>query len=130
MTFATPGPVPLRRENSAMKVLVLNAGSSTLKFSLIDSEGERVLASGVADWSVDPARLSVRRPGQPDRDKPLSIRHHADAVHPVLAELVGDTAAIAAVGHRVVHGGERYTSSVLVTPEVKAAIAQLAELAP
>jgi acetate kinase len=113
-----------------MKILVLNAGSSTLKFSLIDSEGERLLASGVADWSAEPARLTASRPGRPDSDKPLSIRRHADAVHPVLAELADDRHSIAAVGHRVVHGGERYTSSVLVTSEVKQAIAELVELAP
>src|SRR5712692_6240117 len=129
-----------------MRILVLNAGSSTLKFSLIDSEGERVLASGVADWSAEPARLTIRRPphptlspsggegrvrgDRPESDKPLSIRRHADAVHPVLAELAEYAHDIAAVGHRVVHGGERYTSSVLITPEVRAAIAELAELAP
>jgi acetate kinase len=113
-----------------MKILVLNAGSSTLKFSLVESDGERLLASGLADWSADPARLTIRKPDQPDVDKSLSVRHHADAVHPVLAELSEYASGIGAVGHRVVHGGERYTSSVLVTPQVRSAIAELAELAP
>jgi acetate kinase len=113
-----------------MKILVLNAGSSTLKFSLIDSDGERVLASGVADWSAEPAHLTVRRSGQTESDRALSIRRHADAVQPVLAELERDSGEITAVGHRVVHGGERYTASVVITPEVRRAIGELGELAP
>jgi acetate kinase len=113
-----------------MKILVLNAGSSTLKFSLIEMDGEHLLASGVADWSTQPACLTLNRGGQPKKTKPLSIRSHADAVHPALAELAEESHNIAAVGHRVVHGGERYTSSVVVTDEVKRAIGDLAELAP
>jgi acetate kinase len=60
----------------------------------------------------------------------LSIRRHCDAVHPVLAELAEYRDAIVAVGHRVVHGGEKSASSVIITPDVRAAINKLAELAP
>src|SRR5262245_10229169 len=119
-----------RWEGSVMKILVLNAGSSTLKFSLIESDGERPLATGLADWSASPARLSVKRPNQANFKKTLTIRRHGEAVEPVLAELTPEHGDIAAVGHRIVHGGERYTSSVVVTPEVRTAIADLAELAP
>ncbi len=112
-----------------MKVLVLNAGSSTLKFGLIESDGEHVLAEGVADWGADPARFTLRRPGQPEASCGLALRGHGDAVGRVL-EALGDLGEIAAVGHRVVHGGDVYTASVRVTPEVKAAVAALAELAP
>jgi acetate kinase len=120
-----------------VKVLVLNAGSSTLKFSLFESDGERVLGEGQADWSAEPARLTVRRPGAADRISELDARHHGDATDQVLQALLhgdqpllGGLADLAAVGHRVVHGGQRYTASVHITPDVKAAIAELAELAP
>ncbi|HZT81036.1 MAG TPA: acetate kinase [Gemmataceae bacterium] len=120
-----------------MIVLVLNAGSSTLKFSLFESDGERLLGSGTADWASSPARFSVCRTGQPEQRTEADLRRHADAVGWVLRELTaGDPpmlrslSEIAAVGHRVVHGGDSYTASVLVTPAVKAEIARLAELAP
>jgi acetate kinase len=109
---------------------VLNTGSSTLKFSLMESDGERLLATGLADWSASPSRLVVKRPSQATFKKTLTISRHGEAIDPVLAELTPEHGDIAAVGHRIVHGGERYTSSVIVTPEVRAAIAELAELAP
>jgi acetate kinase len=120
-----------------VKILVLNAGSSSLKFSLIESTDERVLGEGAIDWSSEPAQLTLQRAGQPAARSELSVRRHQDAVHPALAALtsgnpplVGSLTDITAVGHRIVHGGERYTSSVVVTPAVKRAIGELAELAP
>jgi acetate kinase len=120
-----------------VKVLVLNAGSSTLKFSLFESNGEHVLGEGQADWSVEPARLTVRRPGAEEKNAVLDVRHHGDAMTQVLRELLhgeppvlGGLTDLAAVGHRVVHGGERYKASVRITPAVKDAIGELAELAP
>jgi acetate kinase len=120
-----------------VKVLVLNAGSSSLKFSLFDTDGERVLGEGLADWSAEPAQLTVRRAGAPEARSELAVKHHEDALGQVLDELLhgkppllGSTGDLGAVGHRVVHGGDRYTTAVRVTPAVKAAIAELAELAP
>jgi acetate kinase len=120
-----------------VKVLVLNTGSSSLKYSLFESDGEHLLGDGLADWSRQPARFTVRRPGGPDATSELLLAHHGEAVGRVLGELTREPAPllrslaeIAAVGHRVVHGGRRYTQSVRVTAEVKAAIAELAELAP
>ncbi len=120
-----------------MLILVLNAGSSTLKFSLIESDGERLLGEGGIDWSTEPARLTVKRPGAPPQQTELTVAHHGDAVSHVLAgltrgspPLLGDLKEVAAVGHRVVHGGDVYTRSVLVTPEVKRVIGELSELAP
>lgn len=120
-----------------MKVLVLNTGSSSLKFSLYETDGERVLGEGLADWSADPAQLTVRRAGAGETRSELTVQRHEDAVARVVDELLrgdapllGAVGDLGAVGHRVVHGGDRYTAAVRVTPEVKAAIAELAELAP
>ncbi len=111
-----------------MKVLVINTGSSTVKFGLIESDGEAVLLEGLADWSARPARLEVRRAGASAENRTLDAGRHADAVARILEHLaLGD---VAAVGHRVVHGGPEFRASVRVTPEVKARLAELTELAP
>jgi acetate kinase len=120
-----------------MQLLVCNTGSSSLKFSLFEAEAECLLAEGGVDWSATPTRLVVRAPGRPEVREELPLRHHADALVRVLdvlrsgpepsLEALGD---IQGVGHRVVHGGERYTRAALITPEVKQAIAALSELAP
>jgi acetate kinase len=120
-----------------MKTLVCNAGSSSLKFSLFEAEGELLLAEGGIDWSTTPARLVVRCTGQPEVREELTLQHHADAIARILDALQAGPAAplqapgaVHAVGHRVVHGGERYTTAVRITPEVKRAIDAMAELAP
>jgi acetate kinase len=93
-----------------MNVLVCNAGSSTLKFSLVEATNERLLARGATAWSP--------------RGKDESIAGVLDEIR------AGGGHAIDAVGHRVVHGGSRYTTAVRVTPRVRGAIAELSELAP
>lgn len=120
-----------------MKTLVCNAGSSSLKFSLFEVEGELLLAEGGIDWSTTPTRLVVHCPGQPERREELTLQYHAEAIARILEALQAGPAAplrtpddVQAVGHRVVHGGERYTTAVRITPEVKQAIDALAELAP
>ena len=119
-----------------MKVVVINTGSSTVKFSLIESDGERVLLDGAADWASPPARLTVRRTGQAPVSRELPDAGHGAAVRAALAEIAqGPDAAIrpgevAGVGHRVVHGGPRYTASVRITPQVKADLAAMTDLAP
>src|SRR5512132_1652963 len=120
-----------------MKVLVCNAGSSSLKFSLFEAEGELLLAEGGIDWTTKPTRLVFRRTGHQEIRDELKLEKHADAVARILDDLrAGPSAALdtledlRAVGHRVVHGGERYTAAVRITPEVKQAIEELAELAP
>jgi acetate kinase len=119
------------------KILVCNAGSSSFKFSLFDTEEEVLLAEGGIDWIRKPTRLVFRRAGQPEIREELKLEKHADAAARILDDLqAGPSAALQgrgelqAVGHRVVHGGERYTSAVLITPEVKQTIKELTELAP
>src|SRR5215470_18865079 len=106
------------------KILVCNAGSSSLKFSLFDAEDEMLLADGGIDWLRKPARLVVRVANQPEIREELKLEKHADAVAQILDYLHAGSSAplqsledLQAVGHRVVHGGERYTSAVLITPE-------------
>src|SRR4029453_14695885 len=120
-----------------MKILVCNAGSSSLKFSLFEAEEELLLAEGGVDWSRKPTRLVFRRTGEEELREELKLEKHADAIVRILDDLqAGPSAALdsledlRAVGHRVVHGGERYTSAVRITREVKQAIEELAELAP
>ncbi|MGD0260416.1 MAG: acetate kinase [Verrucomicrobiota bacterium] len=120
-----------------MKILVCNSGSSSLKFSLVEAEQELTLAEGSIDWTTRPTRLVFRRPGQPEIREELHLHEHTDALARILADLQAGPSAplqgiqdIDAVGHRVVHGGKRFTEAVRITPEVKCAISELSELAP
>jgi acetate kinase len=120
-----------------MKILVCNAGSSSLKFSLFEAEGELLLADGGIDWTTKPTRLVFRRSGQQEVREELKLQKHSDAAARILDDLQAGPSALLhvigelqAVGHRVVHGGERYTAAVRITPEVKRVIGELAELAP
>jgi len=124
-------------QETKTKILVCNAGSSSLKFSLFDAEDEALLADGGVDWLTKPARLVFRGPDQPEIREELKLETHADAAARILDDLqTGPSPALRsledlrAVGHRVVHGGERFTSAVQITAEVKRAIEELAELAP
>src|SRR6266403_4919920 len=119
------------------KVLVCNAGSSSFKFSLFDAEDEILLADGGIDWIRKPTRLVFRRAGQPETQEELKLEKHADAAARILDDLQAGLSPalpsledLRAVGHRVVHGGERYTSAVRITAEVKRTIEELTELAP
>ncbi len=120
-----------------MKIFVCNSGSSSLKFSLFDSESELLLAEGEIDWTMTPTQLVWRRPGQEEFRENLRLAKHADAVARIFDDLQAGPSAplqglaeLGAIGHRVVHGGDRYTKAVLITPEVKRVIGELAELAP
>ena len=119
------------------KILVCNAGSSSLKFSFFDAEDEVLLADGGIDWIKKPTRLVFRRADQPEVREELKLEKHTDAVARIFDDLQAGPSPVLpsveelrAVGHRVVHGGERYTSAVLITAEVKRAIEELTELAP
>jgi acetate kinase len=119
------------------KILVCNTGSSSLKFSLFDAEDELLLAEGGIDWLRKPTRLVIRQADRPEIREDLKLEKHANAVVRILEHLqAGPSAALdsledlRAVGHRVVHGGDRYSSAVLITAEVKRTIEELTELAP
>ena len=120
-----------------MKILVCNSGSSSLKFSLFEADGELLLAEGAIDWTIRPTRLILRRPGQAELREELELQAHGQAIARILEDLqAGPSAALLGiddvdvVAHRVVHGGNRYTSAVRITPQVQHAIDELSELAP
>ncbi len=124
-----------------MIVLVVNCGSSSLKYELFDSETETSLASGLADRvginGGDEAVLEHQVPGRVEIEKQEPMPDHEVALDLVLATLtdsecgvISHLGEISAVGHRVVHGGERFSESVLIDGEVIATIEQMAELAP
>lgn len=121
-----------------MKILVLNCGSSSLKYQLIDSATEDVLAKGLCERiGIDGSKLVHKPTGKSDVQFDDYMEDHTVAVKMVIDALlspeygvVGSADEIDAVGHRVVHGGEYFSSSVVITAEVKAAIEKCCELAP
>ncbi len=117
------------RRQEIMRILVCNAGSSSLKVSLFATKNEQLLADGILDWSAQPARLEFQIAGQSPIRQEIRLHGHAAAIRPMLDQMRG-CGDIQAVGHRVVHGGPRYSSAVLITAEVKRALCELAELAP
>ena len=120
-----------------MNVLVINCGSSSLKFQLINSESEAVLAKGLCERIGIDGRLTYQPAGGEKNVSEKAMPTHTEAIQFVIDALTdADTGVvksldeIGAVGHRVVHGGEKFAKSVVVTPEVKAAIEECNDLAP
>ena len=120
-----------------MKILVINAGSSSLKFQLIDMDTETVIAKGICEEIGGKSRFKFKVPGREDYVTDTAMPTHAVALQLVLDTLVDKTRGviasvdeIGAVGHRAVHGGEKISRSVLVTEEVKAVIEECSDLAP
>lgn len=120
-----------------MNVLVINCGSSSLKYQLIDSETEKALAVGLCERIGIDGRLSHTPAGKEKMVKDMPMADHEDAIKIVLDQLVGSDGGviasleeIQAVGHRVVHGGEKFANSVLINEEVMEAIESCNDLAP
>ena len=122
-----------------MKILVLNCGSSSLKYQLIDMENEAVLCVGLVERiGIEGSILTQKKDGVEGKYvKEQPMKDHQDAIKLVLEGVldstyggVKDMAEIDAVGHRVVHGGEKFASSVIITEEVEEAMRKCSELAP
>ena len=121
-----------------MKVLVINAGSSSLKYQLIDTENNDVIAKGLCERiGIDGSKLKHRPAGKDEVEIVKPMENHADAIKLVIAALldkehgvIESMDEIGAVGHRVVHGGEYFSESVIIDDKVKKAIEECAELAP
>src|SRR5438093_10451986 len=129
-----------------MNVLVLNCGSSSLRFQVIETDldliardADRTLASGLLERIGSHSLITLRASGQPSvrRDGPL--RDHRAAIDAVLRWLIAPESGITslrsisdiqAVGHRVVHGGERFRMSARIDADVLAGIEECIDLAP
>ena len=121
-----------------MKVLVLNCGSSSLKYQLINMENEELLAKGLAERiGIENGLVKHEVIGKEKVVINENMSDHKDAIKIVLDALVDVTHGaivsmdeIAAVGHRVVHGAERFTNSIIISDQVKATLEECSELAP
>lgn len=119
-----------------MNVLVINCGSSSLKYQLIDSETEQALAVGLCERIGIDGRLTHKANGQ-KVEMEEAMPNHEVAIKMVLAALtdkdhgvIASLDEIGAIGHRVVHGGEKFAHSTVITDEVLKAIEECNELAP
>ena len=121
-----------------MKVLVINCGSSSLKYQLIDSDTQEVLAKGLCERIGIEGSAIVHQPGSAPKVKTeADMPDHTAAVRLVLEKLtdasvgvIGSLDEIDAVGHRIVHGGEKFAGSVVITDEVIKEIEKCSDLAP
>ncbi len=121
-----------------MKILVLNCGSSSLKYQLIDMEDESVLAKGLCERiGIDGSKLTHRPAGKANYEIETPMPDHKRAVELVMEALmdpehgvIASSDEIGAIGHRVLHGGKEITQSCVVTPHVKDVIRECFDLGP
>ena len=121
-----------------MKILVINAGSSSIKYQLIDMDNDKVLAKGQADRiGIEGGNFKQKVEGREDFKLDIHMNNHAEAVKLVLDTLtskengvIGSLSEISAVGHRDLHGGEKFSGSVVIDDSVIAAIEECCELGP
>lgn len=121
-----------------MNILVINAGSSSLKYQLLNPETQQVLAKGLCERIGIDGKFTYKPEGKTAvKEADVAMPTHNEAIKAVLDALVdkdngviGSMKEIDAVGHRVVHGGEKFAKSVLITDEVMAAIEECNPLAP
>ena len=120
-----------------MNVLVINCGSSSLKYQLIDSDTEAVLAKGLCERIGIDGRLVYQKAGNDKEITEASMPTHKEAIQMVLEALttaktgaIKSLAEVNAIGHRIVHGGEKFASSAIITDEMIKAVEECNDLAP
>lgn len=120
-----------------MKILVINCGSSSLKYQLIDMEGEKVLCKGLCERIGMESSMITHEANGHKATTPAIFPTHTEAFTEVVKKMttgegkvIDSVSEIDAIGHRVVHGGEKFKESCLITPEVVKAIHDLSPLAP
>ena len=121
-----------------MKVLVINAGSSSIKYQLIDMTNEHVMAKGMCDRiGIEGGNFKHKVEGREDYKIDIRMANHEEAIKLVTDTLVSpehgvikSMSEINAVGHRVLHGGEKFSSSVIINEDVIRAIEECCELGP
>ena len=118
-----------------MNVLVVNCGSSSLKYQLIDSDTEAVLAKGICERIGIDGRLVYQKAGLDKEITDADMPTHKQAIQMVLDALVNEKSGalkslkeIDAVGHRIVHGGEKFTKSTIITDEVLKTVVSCAKM--
>ena len=120
-----------------MNILVINCGSSSLKYQLIDSESEKVLAKGLCERIGIDGRLTYSPTGGEKEVTDAPMPTHTEAIQLVLDALTNEKTGViksldevGAVGHRLVHGGEKFACSAVITDEMIAAVEECNDLAP
>lgn len=121
-----------------MNILVINCGSSSLKYQLIDSQTEDVLAKGICERiGIDGSKIVYQAAGKSKITTETPMSTHKEAIELVLKSLTDETngvltslTEIDAVGHRIVHGGEKFASSIIITDEIIKSIEECNDLAP
>ena len=120
-----------------MKILVINCGSSSLKYQLMDMDGEKVLAKGLCERiGIPGSRMKHEVPGKDEYIVEQDMPDHSVAVKLVFDALTGEhdvvksVDEISAIGHRVLHGGNKFTESIVVNEEVKKVIRECFDLGP
>ena len=120
-----------------MKILVINCGSSSLKYQLIDMEGEKVLCKGLCERIGMESSMITHEANGHKATTPAIFPTHTEAFTEVVKKMttgagkcINDVSEIDAIGHRVVHGGEKFKSSCLITDEVINTLRELSPLAP
>lgn len=120
-----------------MNVLVINCGSSSLKYQLIDSDTDAVLAKGLCERIGIDGRLVYQKAGNDKEITEASMPTHKEAIQMVLEALTNEKtgaikslAEVNAIGHRIVHGGEKFASSAIITDEMIKAVEECNDLAP
>ena len=120
-----------------MNVLVINCGSPSLKYQLIDSDTEAVLAKGLCERIGIDGRLVYQKAGNDKEITEASMPTHKEAIQMVLEALTNEKtgaikslAEVNAIGHRIVHGGEKFASSAIITDEMIKAVEECNDLAP
>lgn len=121
-----------------MKILVINAGSSSVKYQLFDMENETVLAKGICERiGIEGGAFKHKVPGREDLKLSVDMKNHSEAIKLVVDTLVSkengvieSMKEIDAVGHRVLHGGEKFSGSVVINEDVIKAIEDCCELGP
>ena len=120
-----------------MKVLVINCGSSSLKYQLIDMDGEKVLCKGLCERIGMESSMITHEANGHKATTPAIFPTHTEAFAEVVKKMttgegkcINDVSEIDAIGHRVVHGGEKFKSSCLITDEVIETLRELSPLAP
>lgn len=121
-----------------MNILVINCGSSSLKFQLIDAENEKLIAKGLCERiGIEGSQLVYQKTGEEKQKTVTPMPDHTKAIRLVLDALTDEKSGvvesldeIGAIGHRIVHGGEKFAASTVITDEVIEAIRECSELAP